>query len=220
VADPLGRVTSTAYDPEDRPTVVTQPPVGAQTEITTTTYDVEGQATQVADPLDQVTTTAYSSRGWVQTTTDPRNAVTTYSYTANGLTATESITLGASFHEVLASYSYDKDDRLVAAEDSNSNVTQTLYDAVGNVTATIDGNNNPTDYAYDYRNRLTGATVRAAGGTIANQATYTYDALDRRIGMNVNATLRIAVVMTCFLAGGYRGPPPPDPAADGLPTSA
>jgi RHS repeat-associated protein len=40
-----------------------------------------------------------------------------------------------------------------------------------------------TNYTYDYRNRLTEVTV---GGTVV--ATYTYDALDRRIGFDDNGT--------------------------------
>ena len=40
-----------------------------------------------------------------------------------------------------------------------------------------------TTYTYDYRNRLTEVTV---GGTIV--ATYTYDALDRRIGIKDSGT--------------------------------
>ena len=37
-----------------------------------------------------------------------------------------------------------------------------------------------------YRNRMTGAVEKNASGTILAQATYTYDALDNRIGIDQN----------------------------------
>ena len=43
-------------------------------------------------------------------------------------------------------------------------------------------------FGYDDRNRMISAVEKSSGGTILNQATYTYDALDRRIGVDDNGT--------------------------------
>ena len=43
-------------------------------------------------------------------------------------------------------------------------------------------------FGYDDRNRMISAVEKSSGGTILNQATYTYDALDRRIGFDDNGT--------------------------------
>ena len=58
------------------------------------------------------------------------------------------------------------------------------YDSAGNLTAQTNTSTHViTSYTYDYRNRLTEVKV---GGTI--EATYTYDALDRRIGIDDSGT--------------------------------
>ncbi len=43
-------------------------------------------------------------------------------------------------------------------------------------------------FGYDDRNRMISAVEKSSGGSILNQATYTYDALDRRIGVDDNGT--------------------------------
>ena len=43
-------------------------------------------------------------------------------------------------------------------------------------------------FGYDDRNRMISAVEKSSGGTTLNQATYTYDALDRRIGFDDNGT--------------------------------
>ncbi|SIO13416.1 RHS repeat-associated core domain-containing protein [Singulisphaera sp. GP187] len=63
-----------------------------------------------------------------------------------------------------------------------------IYDAEGNLTArTETASGAVTTYAYDHRNRLTAVTRKNAGGVVVMQATYTYDAFDRRIGIVVDA---------------------------------
>ncbi len=63
------------------------------------------------------------------------------------------------------------------------------YDADGNmITATQTSSGNVWTYTYDFRNRMTGAVEKNSSGTTLEQATYTYDALDNRIGTNENGT--------------------------------
>jgi RHS repeat-associated protein len=63
------------------------------------------------------------------------------------------------------------------------------YDNEGNTTGEtqLSTGNNWT-YSYDYRNRMTGALEKNSGGTTIAQATFTYDAENRRIGTKVNGT--------------------------------
>ena len=43
-------------------------------------------------------------------------------------------------------------------------------------------------YSYDFRNRMTGAVEKTSGGSTLAQVTYTYNALDNRIGKDENGT--------------------------------
>ena len=190
VTDPLSRVTTFAYDAENRRTVVTDP----LSHSTTTTYDAEGQVLTVTDPLSRVTTTAYDVRGWKAAVTDPLGKTTTYTYTATGKSATVSEFFGVG-STVLASYTYDDDDRLIAEQDALNHVTTSTYDGVGNKTSVTDVNNNTTTYVYDSRNRLTTVTDPLSHSTVygydsgGNRTTVTdplshttttqYDALNR-----------------------------------------
>jgi RHS repeat-associated protein len=61
------------------------------------------------------------------------------------------------------------------------------YDAEGNVTGKTEvATGNAWTFGFDQRNRMTGATEKNSGGTTIMQATYTYDALGRRIGTKVD----------------------------------
>jgi hypothetical protein len=63
------------------------------------------------------------------------------------------------------------------------------YDADGNmITMTQTSTSDDWTYSYDFRKRMTGPVEKTSGGTVLAEATYTYDALDDRIGMNENGT--------------------------------
>jgi YD repeat-containing protein len=63
------------------------------------------------------------------------------------------------------------------------------YDADGNmITMTQTSTGDVWTYSYNFRNLMTGAVEKTSTGTILAQATYTYDALDNRIGMDENGT--------------------------------
>jgi RHS repeat-associated protein len=60
-----------------------------------------------------------------------------------------------------------------------------VYDNSGNLTGkTKVSNGDNWTYSWDYRNRLTGAVEHNSGGSVLMQGTYTYDSLNRRIGVD------------------------------------
>jgi hypothetical protein len=63
------------------------------------------------------------------------------------------------------------------------------YDNEGNTTSQTEvATGDKTDYTWDYRDRLTGVVEHSSGGSLLMQATYTYDALGRRIGTDVTVS--------------------------------
>ena len=63
------------------------------------------------------------------------------------------------------------------------------YDADGNmITSTQTSTGDVWTYSYNFRGLMTGAVEKTSGGTVLAQVTYTYDALDNRIGMDENGT--------------------------------
>jgi RHS repeat-associated protein len=137
-------------------------------------------------------------------------ATYTQSYDAN------SRITGITNKDGTAAYNYDETDQLTGADfsfqtdedytyDSNGNrtnsgyVTRTNnrlledpkyrfdYDLVGNRTKRTDkATSEVTEYAWDIRDRLTGITVKNAGGTVTKSANYKYDVYDQRISKTVD----------------------------------
>ena len=56
------------------------------------------------------------------------------------------------------------------------------------ITATNTSTDDTWTYTYNFRNLMTGAVEKNSSDTVLAQATYTYDALDNRIGMDENGT--------------------------------
>ncbi|MEV4942876.1 LamG-like jellyroll fold domain-containing protein [Streptomyces zaomyceticus] len=89
-SDPLGNVTTTAYDAEGRETSTTLPPYtppGATSPITATSrteYDQLGLLKAEVDEFGNRTTYTYTQLGEKASVTDPRSGTTTYTYDTNG----------------------------------------------------------------------------------------------------------------------------------------
>jgi len=86
VTDPLGNVTTNAYDSHGNLTSVTSPAPGGgpSASVTHFAYNSLGELTSITDPLGHVTTMTYTTAGLVYTITDAQSNVTTYAYDSHG----------------------------------------------------------------------------------------------------------------------------------------
>jgi RHS repeat-associated protein len=190
------------YDNGGRLTNISRTGPGSSDQVNTTiTYDSANRVTTITDGLYSwqgigygntplaTFTYAYDSASRVTTmvSTDP-SGTDTYTYTydnANELTGadkngtqTESYAYDANGNRTGTGYSTTVMNETAA---SPGPVTYT-YDGAGNMITSKSGSTTTT-YTYDFRNRLTEVTT---GGTVV--ATYTYNALDQRIGVGDSST--------------------------------
>ena len=159
-------LTVNSYDSADRLGTIVH---SAGTPLATFVYmydDANRVTTQV--DAEGTTTFAYDSADQLTTVVGARSE--TYGYDANGNRNTTG-------YAVISGNRYS----------SGGGNTYT-YDSEGNVTGERETTTGDSwTYAYDHRNRQTSAIERDSGGTVISAATYTYDALGRRIGTNVDA---------------------------------
>jgi RHS repeat-associated protein len=172
-------VTSYTYDNANQMTGITDNNSGGTTLVSFGyTYDAAGLVSQ-------------ETRHWASgASTD----TLTYGYTNNDQLTSVTHTNGSFSNE---SFSYDANGNETGTgfttttgnEQTASPGYTYTYDANGNmITSTQTSTGDVWTYSYDFRNRMTGAVEKTSGGTVLAQATYTYDALDNRIGMDENGT--------------------------------
>jgi RHS repeat-associated protein len=128
------------------------------------TYNTDQQLTQEVETYSGTTTTTYSYDNAGQVTGSTGASNDSYTYDLNGNRDSTGYTTGA------------------GNEMTNSPGVTYTYDNVGNmISATT--TSGTTTYTYDYENRLTNVTEN---GTVV--ATYTYNALGQRIGIDDSGT--------------------------------
>jgi len=169
---------------------------------TTFSYDHADQVTGITDKNSGGTTLvsyAYTYDAASRVSQEVRNwnsgsstDTLTYSYTnndqltgvshTNSSFSTESFSYDANGNQTGTGYTTTTDNEQTASP----GYTYT-FDHDGNlITSTQTSTGYVWTYTYDYRNRMTGAVEKTSGGTTLEQVTYTYDALDNRIGMDEN----------------------------------
>ena len=174
----LGNPTTTtiSYDAANRVTTMTDYSYTTSMSGATTTplatyvygYNNANQVTSETDK-EGLVTFAYDSGGQLLTARGSRTE--NYSYDSGGNRTMSGYTTGTG-NELTASPGY----------------TYT-YDAEGNMTGeTQTSTGDVWTFGYDNRNRMIAAEEKSSGGTVLSQVTYTYDALNRRIGEDVNGT--------------------------------
>jgi len=146
ITDPLGNITSFTYDADGNVLSKTEPGIGT----TTYTYDSKGNILSVKDPLNQTTMYTYNGFGQALTITGaPGNTTNTYDAKGNLLTTTDPA--GA-----VTTYGYDARGNLTTITDARSQVTTLAYDTANNLTSVTLPTGAVTHFTYDGNgNRLT-----------------------------------------------------------------
>ena len=175
-------VTANTYDDADRLTNLTHKTAGGTTRASYGyTLDAAGRLTSEARTWTTSSGTASDTVGYSYTADDQLTGVTH----SNGSFAAESFSYDANGNRNTAGYGTTTGNRLAAApgrtytHDAEGNRTSVTETATGKVTT----------YAYDHRDRLTGATIKDASGSVLARTTYTYDALDRRLKVAAGANV-------------------------------
>jgi RHS repeat-associated protein len=159
--DPAGavqRLLARQYDQLSRLKALVNAPYAAQPNLddpsvkkTVTTYDPNGNADTVTDPLANVADNDY----------DPLNRLIRTIQDVGGINAT-------------TQFAHDARDNLVSVTDPKGLVTQYVYDGLNNLDQLISPDTGTTDYGHDAAgNRLTQTDARGV------TASYSYDALNR-----------------------------------------
>jgi RHS repeat-associated protein len=218
VTDPSGDTThynysngflSTSTDPMGRTTTYVNDGVGRTISITTPLY----QTTQYQfDPLNKITTAIdaagnttsylYDPNENLLSLTDARGNTTRFVYDSMNRLLSHTDALG---HK--QSYQYDYNGNVTQFTDRRGTVTTYSYDSLNRKTLDSYGSGNSVGYFYDGASRMTQAVDsitgpvtlnydlldRTVGETTANgSVAYAYDALGRRIAMQVSGQPSVA----------------------------
>ena len=122
-----------------------------------TTYELDDNGTP-ADTTDDIYLTV-SEKSW---STPTIYSETTYHYNTNTwlLSEVRALVSGTDTYRTIKSYSYDADSRVTAVYDALSNAVHTTYDSFGRLASTYtvmsDGSTNTTSYTYDLLDRMIG----------------------------------------------------------------
>ncbi len=172
-------------------------------------YDAQDRCTNSTDSVGNTIVYQYDSRDNVVETIDPRGVVSQFQYddldrqTASGIDQTgDGNAFGAG--DIIVTYAYDDNSRLVTQTDPLGNATTTFYDALnretgtlaadftglsvsydvhGNVTSCTDANGTVTANTYNLKDQCIASTVTPGAG-VASTTTfqqYSYDGLSRKV---------------------------------------
>src|SRR5262249_5538888 len=157
-----------SYDHDGRPLSITHTIDGAILSSYNLEYDAASRLTQLRSSVDGTSNFTYDQANELVTATHDGQPDESYGFDANGNRQDETIS---------------GDNALIS--DTNFNYT---YDGDGNLTSwSAKGGSNKTNYSWDHRHRLTSAVTKDGSGNVISQASYVYDAFDRRIAKTVDA---------------------------------
>jgi RHS repeat-associated protein len=200
--DPLGRVTTNAYDALNRLVAVIDPYNGA-TKPTSYTYDNANNLTRVTDPENKSTDYTYNGHNNLITQTSPDTGVTKFTYNAMGNVVTKfdamnrcSLTTYDNLHRTTAIRYFAATNAATntaagcaAATTATLTVEETHTTTYDSITATLGGPGGKgrvtrisdatgrVDYVYNLNGRLTSKTTVLTGATNPNDlVSYSYNA--------------------------------------------
>src|SRR6266540_4002390 len=171
LVDARGGIQRLTYDAGNRYIQTTD----AEGRITRYTYDAVGNRLTQTDALGRVTTYVYDARNQLITQTAADGVQTQFAYDRVGNRA--SITRAANTPlAATTTFTYNRDDQLVAQTDPLGHTTTYQYDANHNRTLAIDPLGFSTTYVYDADNR-----VSRIIDPLGNTTRYVYDGNGNRV---------------------------------------
>ncbi len=171
--------TAYSYDHANRMTgIVNSNSTGATLVTYGYTYDAADRVTQEVRTWDSGSDSDTLTYSYTN-----NNQLTGVSH-SNGSFSNESFTWDSNGNETGSGYTTGTDNEQTASP----GYTYT-YDNAGEMTSeTQTSTGDIWTYGYDLRGRMVTAVEKTSGGTTLESVTYTYDALDNRIGMDENGT--------------------------------
>jgi len=163
VKDPLGHITSTAYDERDQAYLLTD----ATGKTVRYDFDGDGNTTTMTDESSKVTSYAYDGFNRLEQKTFADGSTQSWKYDAAGNTTSYVTTAGNTITQT-----FDSLNRMLTQSYTSASGPSTItnaYDLLGRVTSTTEGGTSLT-YAYDDLGRNTSFTDQAG-----RTSTYTYD---------------------------------------------
>jgi len=164
--DMVGPTTTTyVYDPVFSKLTSTTDPLG---NLTTYSYDGNGNLLGVKDPLGRQTAYAYDFNGEKVKFTDPTGEITQYVYSAGAISSMTD-PMGR-----VSVYLSDGIGRQVSSTTPLGQTTQYQYDPLGKIVGTIDPSGHQLSYGYDANENLLSVT-----DPLGNTTKFSYSSMNR-----------------------------------------
>lgn len=214
-------VTCPSQPPATAPTPTSDPYLGA----TITTYDADGRAIQVTNPLGGITYSAYDQAGNVFCTVTPAQAAHGTACPASAPSTPP--TVGNDPYLGMTITTYDANRRPIQVTNPLGGITTTAYDQAGNaIQTTVESGSSSapaivTNTSYDADNRAVSTTVDP-GGAMAATTNRSFDP-DGNVycSVSANAVEAGATAYQCppWQAGWIAAPPNPTSLYSSTPTA-
>jgi RHS repeat-associated protein len=165
--DELSENTSIARDDLGLITSVTDP-LG---NVTQTKYDADNRPVQITDPLGRTSSTTYDSAGRPVVFTDNSGFTVVRAYDAVGNVVSFNDSNGSK-----STYAFDKNNRVISSTDPLKNVTTMTRDDTGRISSTTNARKQTVILTYDNDGRLTKKEVKLTPtGNSTTIASYVFD---------------------------------------------